>query len=469
MLTEEQKRQALLELEQIRANKTNTTQSTTSLSERLEKERLRREAMNRLSEKAKEEEKPKSVLDKLSNIGDKTFGKAADFLYSPVGKTVGSLVVDLGQNLEKVTRPQESQQTLDRALYDRLKKQGKSDEEIKKQYTVDIPDMVENIKPTDIAFTALALYPGGGFVTKYLKKLPGGTKTLEYISKLPEKAKAKAIEQYASIFNATSKESKALVKETVPELVVRGEKVSSISNLVEKAELKATNYGEQITKYFNELPADAKEQTKPILDKLNVLKNKYIIDGKIIRPEAVNAIDKTMEKISQFGNEISTESVRKMRQIFDEHFDVSKGLDDISAYTKKAERAAADAIRAEFAKNRPDLAKLNKEFTFWKSVQDLAIYSSEKAKSKFSKNISSIIGGATGFSLGEGFGGKTSGTIIGAWLGTKAIDIMRSPAWKTFSAVEKNKLADAIIKGDLENINLLVGKLSAGIGNQITD
>ena len=379
--------------------------------------------------------------------------KPSEFLFGTVGKTVGKTILSGVESVSEL------------ATGKTIEEQGK------KRVGFDVAGRGEQPLPTvgDIAFTALELYPGGGFVTQSLKKVPGGIQTLKFLANLPETMKKKAIQQYASIFGATSKESKALVKKVVPELLERKEKILSTEKLVEKAEGKVTKYGEKIDQFFEALPANAKEQTKPILDKLVEFKNKFTVEGKIIRPEAIKAIDNTMEKISQFGKEISSKSARKMRQIFDEHFSISKGIDDISVYMKKAERAGADAIRAEFAKTRPILDNLNKEFSFWTNVLDLGTYSTEKSKSRFTKSISSVIGGVVGFQAGEGIGGKTSGAIIGAYLGTKAIDLMRSPAWKSISAIEKNKLADAIMKADIDTINLIITKMTAGIKNIATE
>lgn len=393
------------------------------------------------------EPKEKGFFEKTAEISDKIFGGASKLLYGSTAKTVGTLLKeDLISGAEALGKKEVF---------------GANVQKLKEQQ--------EKVTPLDIALTALELYPGGGVLAKELGKLPGGARVLEYIAKLPEGLKKSAIKQYSSIFNATSKESKALVKETVPELLARGEKVISPERLVEKAELNATTYGEKIDKFFQELPSSAKEATKPILDKLVAFKNKYIADGKVIRPEAVKAAENTMEKITQFGKEISTESARKVRQIFDEHFDISKGIEDIATYTKKAERAAADAIRAEFAKTRPELAKLNGEFTFWKNVQDLAAYTAEKSKKGITKSLTSLIGGAIGFQTGEGAAGKTTGTLVGLYLGAKGVELLRSPAWKSTSAILKNNLAEAIIRGDTKEIGMILGKITAGAKNAVSE
>lgn len=328
----------------------------------------------------------------------------------------------------------------------------------------------QGFQPTakDVAFQTLELYPGGEGISKYLKDLPGGEFIAKHIAELPDALKKNAIEQYSKVFGATSKESKALVKETVPGLLDKGISFKNAGDLATKAEGKATEFGGKIDEFFKALPKTAKESTKPILDKIAAFRDKFIVDGKILRPEAVQAANNTMEKIAQFGKDIGTESARKVRQIFDEHFDVSKGIEDLSTYTKKAERAGADAIRAEFAKTRPELAKLNGEFNFWKNVQDLGTYTAEKAKGKLTKGLASVTGAALGFEAGQGLGQKAEYTAIGAWLGSKAIDMFRSPGWQTLSAVQKSKLADAIMKSDTKTIELITSKVLGTGQNVIT-
>lgn len=323
---------------------------------------------------------------------------------------------------------------------------------------------------TDIAFTALELYPGGGFVSNALKKVKGGEKILSYISKLPENAKKKAIEKYASIFKATSKESRALLEKTAGGLVERGQLIGSVGGLAEKAEGLSTLYGKKIDDYFKKLPADAKEQTRPIIDKLVELGNKYIVDGVVQNKPAVEAIKSTMENITKLGNEVSSGAFRKLRQIWDEHYDVTKqSIDDISAYTKKAQRLGADAIRDEFAKTRPDLDKINKEFNFWSNVQKLGEYTTSKAKGVLSAGIGATVGGIMGAESGQGalgkIGGAGAGIVVGSILGKNAIEFMKSPAWKSASSVAKYKLAEAIMKNPAE-AKQIIGRMMAGVYNE---
>ena len=227
-------------------------------------------------------EKVDGVISRVSELGFGTFGK------------VGGGILGMGaENLNKLFPQKESIQKLDPALEQQLKQKGKSPEEIKKEYNVEteksftksLEEMTKSKGETakTSAMLALELYPGGKVISETLSKLPGGSKIIEHIAELPEGLKNSAIKQYSKIFNATSKESKALAKEVTPGLLERGQIITSTGKLAEKAEVKASEYGSKIDEYFNNLPDSVKEKTKPILDKLGELKQKYIVDGKVIR------------------------------------------------------------------------------------------------------------------------------------------------------------------------------------------
>lgn len=398
---------------------------------------------NALENPATKEQATATVASRIKSIAN-AFGMvmdpASNFLYGSTSRTVGGAIVEGIKGVQELTT-------------------GKSN----------IP---EQKAPSygDIAFTALELYPGGGFVSNALRKVKGGEKILSYISKLPENAKKKAIEKYSSIFKATSKESRALLEKTAGGLVERGQLVGSVGGLAEKAEGLSTLYGKKIDDYFKKLPADAKEQTRPIIDKLVELGNKYIVDGVVQNKPAVEAIKSTMENITKLGNEVSSGAFRKLRQIWDEHYDVTKqSVDDISAYTKKAQMAGADAIREEFAKTRPDLDKINKEFNFWSNVQKLGEYTASKSKGVLSAGIGATVGGIMGAESGQGvfnkIGGAGVGIVVGSFLGKNAIEFMKSPAWKSASSVAKYKLADAIMKNPAE-AKQIISRMMAGVYNE---
>lgn len=402
---------------------------------------------------------------------DKTFGKvfepASDFMFGTAAKTIGNTI---GQGVEAV--------------------QGK-DGVFTKGFNEQFGDInvamhgekqPENSAPiSNTLMTALELWPGGkaagGVARKTLAAAPGGERLMSAMEKLfdhiPKKLKDSALKQYAAALHPTTGEMKTVAQEVAPEMLNRGITFKTPEALADKASTAANTAGEKIGSFFNDLPDHVKTVVDPVMEKLKGLKNKYIIDGKVMRPEAVNAIQNVEDKVNELAlgnvadktNEVGMKNLRQLRQIFDEHFVVGKDMSDISAYTKKAERAAGDSIRAELAKDSPDLASLNKEFSFWQSVKDLAETSAKREFGKNGRVMSHALGGIIGGELGHETGNTTAGTLIGTFLGPKAAEYIRSPAWKSVSAVTKNKLADYIASGKAKEAALLMSKAMEGVKN----
>jgi hypothetical protein len=165
---------------------------------------------------------------------------------------------------------------------------------------------------------------------------------------------------------------------------------------------------------------------------------------------------------------MATKNLRKLRQIWDEHFNLSKGLDDISGYKKKAERVGADAIRDLLAKSSPELAQLNKTFSFWKNVEKLADYAVQKAPSKISSTAAKVVGGAVGATTGGGVGGKVGSAIVGTQVAGLMNKAISSPAWKSVSATYKNKIANYMMSESVDKLKGVLRRVIT-IGKNLTD
>lgn len=395
----------------------------------------------------KQVQKPQSLLSKASGAVDSVMKPVSNFLYGSSAKAVGGLITaGIGSGTSLYGMATGNKELV--AKGQKLKAVGES-----------------TMTPTNVAFSALELYPGGGQLAKKLIKLPGGVQIAEALSKIPEGLKKSAISQYSKIFGATTKESKALTEKVVPKLLAQNKVITSAKKLQTQAGVKATEFGGKIDTWFKSLPAGTKEKVQPIFRALSQEQNKYKVGSKIINETAYNAFEKLKDNITTQSGEIATKNLRKFRQIWDEYYNVSKGIEDITAYTKKAQRVGADAIRAELAKTRPELDKLNKEFSFWTNVRDLAEFTAEKASNRaVGSGLGLLAGGASGYQTG-GISGSITGATIGAILGKQAIDLMRSPGWNSVSAVAKNKLADALISGSKKEIDLIISKIISGGAN----
>jgi hypothetical protein len=390
-----------------------------------------------------EQSAKKSVGQKLAG-GDYLKGPS-QFLFGSTGKAVGGLITTgIGSAQQLAGTATGNKELQEKGT--RLRSIGE-----------------EAITPMNVAMTGLELYPGGGALTRGLKKLPGGKAVIGAISKLPDKLKATAIKQYSGLFNATTQKTKALTEKVAPKLLEKGKIIASADALQTEALEKTVKLGSKIDNWFKGLPAGAKETVSPILKDIQKRQSQYMVGKKVVNEAGYNALEKIKKDLTTQTGEMATKNLRKLRQIWDKHYDVSKGIDDIASYTKEANRVGADAIRNLLAKKNPDLAKLNKEFSFWRGVADLATETAKKQTLKGSV-LGSVAGGSVGYKQGGGFGALT-GMTVGAIAGKSVINLMRSPAWNSVSAVAKNNLADALMSGGKETIELAVSKIISGSAN----
>ena len=397
--------------------------------------------------------KKKGFLQKASDVSEKTFGGARDLLFGTTGKTVGSLFTNaIGSGA---------------ALAGKDKVFGA---DVKKLKT----DASKQATPGNIAFTALELYPGGGQATRFLKKVPGGKQVAEMVAEMPNKLRASAIKQYSKALGATTKELKKETARVVPGLLKRKVAAPSLEKLAEKAGRAMEEAGTGIREFEESLGDEVMSQTKPVIERLEKLKSKYIVEGKVVNPTATKAIDEVKDTVAQFGDKVSTKSLIKVRRILDESVDASRGFlkDKITNISDKAEKEAADAIREVLAADLPDMAKLNAEFSFWNKVKNISKATVER-KSTQSGGLSRLItttgGAASGFASGDSMGDRLQNAVFYGFAGRKFLELLQSPGYKMLSANTKNKLAETLAKGGEKEFDVLVTKLLVMIKNQQED
>jgi len=73
----------------------------------------------------------------------------------------------------------------------------------------------------------------------------------------------------------------------------------------------------------------------------------------------------------QFGDKLPPKKQLEIRQKYDAVFDKGITRDKITKFQDDLQLTLADELRAELSKNNPDLAKLNKEFSFYKSLDNV--------------------------------------------------------------------------------------------------
>ena len=206
------------------------------------------------------------------------------------------------------------------------------------------------------------------------------------------------------------------------------------------------------------VPSPVHGAISKVMDSLDSLRGKYIVDGKVANPKAVSAIDGVKELVGQFGSDVSPQSLRKLRQIFDDP--VAKaggfaGADLSSKYELRAQEEAANSIRDIMAQASPDLAKLNAETHFWLQVQQVARDSGLRQTGQQGGLLKTLgpLGVAGAAAMGAThLGGSAALSVEAAAISSMVTAVgvaARTPAWRTTSAVIKNGLADALATGNV--------------------
>ncbi len=390
----------------------------------------------------------KSLFQKAVGLADSTFGKASNLLFGSTGKAVGGLITSgIGETMKFSSNPETQ------AKGEKLAKVG-----------------AEQVTPSNIAFTALELYPGGGYVSKALKKIPGAEKVAEVLAKVPENLRAKAVKQYAEALGATKEEFKALTKKVVPELLDRGVKTKSLEKLSEVASTKSSVAGQAIDEFVQNIPETTRMKVSPVIEAIEKTKKDFIVDGVNIEPQAVKSASDLQKIIGQFGEDISPASLRKVRQVWDKT--VAKAGGFVGKTLKEGgevdlKKVATNAIREELGKEFPDLKKLNAEFALWENVRKITEATLKRKSTQgkgLSQVISSTVGGASGFASGDSVGERFKNAAIGAVLG-KYVGAFNSPRYKMLSATTKNKLAKIIASGDAKKIAYAMSKIASALKN----
>lgn len=152
---------------------------------------------------------------------------------------------------------------------------------------------------------------------------------------------------------------------------------------------------------------------------------------------AQNLID-YLDRVAPEGN-VSAEQARSLRQLWDDPVARKSaylpGADPNLTANVEAARTGANALRSTIADIVPEAVEPNKQFKLYSDLQDVLDH--RKAGSK--GVAATALGTIAGSSLGPW------GALKGAAVAKMLHAAMNSPAWNTFSAVQKAKLARALL------------------------
>lgn len=286
--------------------------------------------------------------------------------------------------------------------------------------------------------------------------------------KLAPVLQASAEKGYAQALGATTKENKAITQRIVPELLKR--RVSSFSRpkLLSKIEKGIESAGRQMDTVLESIPKDAPVNLASVASDLEQAKQSFMVPGAggrlvVADPQAVQHIEGFQNIIRDIGTKNAPyESVRKLRQIWDKSIAQSKGFYGKTVTEGSlldAKKEAANALRGELAKQFPDMAKVNAEYSFWSNAQKVLSDTIERTQSQkrpLTETIRRSAGAIGGTMVGGPLGGVLGDVALGAL--SKIVD---STAWKTLGSIQKSSLAKQLATGDLEGFVKLISKIAA--------
>jgi flagellar biosynthesis chaperone FliJ len=288
----------------------------------------------------------------------------------------------------------------------------------------------------------------------------------------------RAVEQYSQALNPTRIDTKVQTARIAPEALKRRVTATSLQKLEDLAETQSAKAGQKVGETYAPHLDDATD-TMALVEKLEEAKNEYrdtATDGHTVNtvPERVDAIQKLQDKLMEYGDTISVRSRVKLRRNWDEIVNNAKGFVTEDVGVKGwAAREGRSVLRENLMESVPDINAINADYSFWQSLEDVAHASNER-KTGQKKNLVTTIAGGAGAVAAEiamPGGGVVKGGLqaaLGAQLFSSLRKLLDSPGYQMWSAVQKEKLADALFSRDSARVRGLVhqGLVSAAAGSR---
>jgi hypothetical protein len=190
----------------------------------------------------------------------------------------------------------------------------------------------------------------------------------------------------------------------------------------------------------------------------------------------INQLTKLQGVLEELGPEARTDHLIALRRAWDDVVAQAGGFSHrapgaIGLPLKEqseawAKREATSAIRKVLAEEVPELAVLNKEYSFWKGIDDVLTQTLKRTQPQGPGLLKQVA--EVGGQLAGGVAGSThgpAGAVGGAFAMGKAVKLAEqafaSPRWKFVNAKLKDRLADAITTGNLSETTSLLAHISA--------
>lgn len=310
-----------------------------------------------------------------------------------------------------------------------------------------------------------------------------------------------AQKKVAQALGAQKERFKAIAEKRAPEILRRGLS-GSRQTLLRDATENARAAGAAIDDVLKGA-GDQVVPTQAVVDALEDAKRGFMLDRELSIPEAmrtgahrqagaqatnaggisvpivldqrpIDQLTKLQDTMRALGDAPTVNQLVAVRRVWDEVVNQAGGYSHRSGSTfglplaekteAWAKREGTKAIRAVLAEAVPDLAKINKEFSFWADLKSVlrATEARTQAQSQIlPRVITSTVGAGSGFSSGDSMGERLTNAAAGAVFAPKVIQILTSARWRLIGAGLRNALADAIESGSPGRIASAAARIAA--------
>lgn len=297
--------------------------------------------------------------------------------------------------------------------------------------------------------------------------------------------KEQAAKQVVQALGPTKERFKAMAERLTPGILQRGLR-GSREQLQAHAADAAQTAGAAVDDAI-QLYGSRQADTKPVLAALESAKDAFRTYGPAgrvveIEPRAIRQLDGLQKVVTELGPTPPVEKLLAVRRAWDSVVDQAGGyahraggaigmpLKDMSE--AKAKRDGATAIRQLLDAAVPELSAVNKEFSFWKSLDDVLTQTMKRTQPQGpglvrqgAETAGAVVGGLAGSTQGPA--GAVGGAVALAKLSKMATTVFSSPRWKLASAQAKDALADAIMTNDVGKISTALGRIGVVQGSKI--
>jgi hypothetical protein len=192
--------------------------------------------------------------------------------------------------------------------------------------------------------------------------------------------------------------------------------------------------------------------------------------------KVINRLDRLENFVRQLPDDIPADQARKVKGMWDRI--VNKGglygaNAGASATDKAAEwafREGTGSFRELMAAKMPDVAALNKEYTFWRGMKDVLKETQTNTIGQ-TGGLGAMIGGSAGAAAGYGSSDSAYGGLTGAFVGATGarnlVRLMQSPYWhSSVSAPLKAQMARALASGSRGEATGVISRMLASLPAQ---